>query len=309
MRRFGGIFSSFVVAGLAALSAPAQAEQMRVDGYYPAGSDEAANLRSIAVGNFAGDDGPQLSLLVGDALRAVQIDGRPWLTVLTGRFGRDGDGALDGQVRSRYAEQNITLNRSVCTAYDQYNNCTVRADQPVPCLRVTLYLRPDLRLTGRGGQLLWSFSQEGSRQAEFCPDYDDEPDFTAHVDTLLAEYARTIRYQLAPAHEGRNIRVMEGRGDLPRELRDTYRNAMRQTERDPAAACAIFTSLAPQAPTHPQLQHNNALCAEREGRWDQATDGYNRLLSVRSARTEAQGGLARIAAYRRARQQLERRGG
>lgn len=308
MGRFGSFFASLLGAVGVMTAIPAQAEQMRVDGYFPAGSDEAAMLRTIAVDNFSGEDGPSLALLVADRLREVRIDGQPWLSVMAGRFGRDAEAVLGGNVRTRFGEENINLSRNVCVSYDDYNNCLQRADQNVPCLRVTVFVRPELRLTRRGGQLLWSFSQEASRNAEYCPDYDDRPDFETSVNDLLGDYARQVRYALAPAHESRSIRVLEGRGDLPRELRDPYRNAMRLVERDPAAACAQFASLAPQAPTHPQLLHNTALCAEREGRWDDAASGYTRLQAMRGARSEAQAGLNRLAQYRRARSQLERRG-
>ena len=102
MRKSSGFLgaAALVCLGLAAL--PAKAEVMRVDGYFPAGSDEAAGLRSIAVANFAGQDGPQLSLLVADNLRAVQLDGQPWLAVLVGGRARDAEAVLDGNVRTRF---------------------------------------------------------------------------------------------------------------------------------------------------------------------------------------------------------------
>ena len=304
---FAGFFAGLAVAALGC-AAPAHAEQMRVDGYFPAASNEAAGLRSIAVENLSGDDGPRLSLLVADALREVRIDGQPWLSVLTGRFGRDAEGQLGGNLRTRFVENEITQRRNVCVAYDDYDNCVQRADQDVPCLQVTAYVRPDLRLTRRNGQLLWSFSQESSRSAEFCPELDDQPDFDAEIDAMLAEFARQIRYALAPAHEARSVRVMEGRGDLPRPLRDPYRNAMRLVERDPVAACAGFAALLPQAPAHHQLVFNNGLCAEQRGDYAEAERVYQQLAAGRGAAREGRDGLARIAQYRRARAQIEARG-
>lgn len=281
---------------------------MVVDGYIPAENGDAAMLRSIAVEDFSGQDGASLSLKVADALRDVRIDGRPWLQVLAGRFGRGGDAVLQGNVRTRIDENVIIQRRNVCTGYDQYDNCQAREDQDVECLRITATLRPELRLVGRGGQLLWSFSQNGNRSVEYCPDFDEQPDLDGPVDALLDEYARQIRYALAPAHESRSIRVMGGRDELPRPLRDTYRQAMRQTERDPAAACAIFASLLPQAPGHVQLVHNNALCAERAGDYAAAEQGYQQLATSRGAQREGREGLARIAQYRRGRAQVDARG-
>jgi hypothetical protein len=307
MGRTCGLFVGLVVAGLACAT-PAYAEQMRVDGYFPAGSDEAAMLRTLAVEDFSGEDGPRLSLRVADALREVRIDGQPWLSVLVGRFGRGGDAALQGDVRTRYDENVIMLRRNVCVSYDQYDNCQAREDQDVECLRVTANVQPELRLVGRGGQLVWRYSQQSSRSAEYCPDFDDQPDSDASIDEMLAEFTTQIRYALAPAHESRSIRVLGGRDELPRPLRDTYRNALRQTERDPTAACAIFASLLPQAPQHVQLVHNNALCAERAGDYARAEQGYQQLTSSRGAVREGREGLARIAQYRQGRAQIERRG-
>ena len=245
MGRTWGLLAGLVVSALACAT-PADAEQMRVDGYFPAGNDEAANFRTIAVEDFSGEDGPRLSLRVADALREVRIDGRPWLSVLVGRFGRGGDAALQGDVRTRYDENVIMLRRNVCVAYDAYNNCQQQQEQDVECLRVTANIQPELRLVGRGGQLVWRYSQQSSRNAEYCPDFDEQPDFDGYIDEMLAEFTTQIRYALAPAHESRSIRVLGGRDELPRPLRDSYRNALRQTERDPAAACAIFASLSPR---------------------------------------------------------------
>lgn len=306
MGRTWGLLAGLVVSALACAT-PAHAEQMRVDGYFPAGNDEAANFRTIAVEDFSGEDGPRLSLRVADALREVRIDGRPWLSVLVGRFGRGGDAALQGDVRTRYDENVIMLRRNVCVAYDAYNNCQQQQEQDVECLRVTANIQPELRLVGRGGQLVWRYSQQSSRNAEYCPDFDEQPDFDGYIDEMLAEFTTQIRYALAPAHESRSIRVLGGRDELPRPLRDSYRNALRQTERDPAAACAIFASLAPQAPQHVQLLHNNALCAERAGDYAAAERGYQQLTTSRGAQREGRDGLARIAQYRRGRAQIERR--
>lgn len=305
MRKAWGVFAGFLATVTVAV--PAAAEQVQINGYYPAANDEAAGLRSIAVTDFGGEDGPHVALAVADALREVQIGRQPWLTVLTGRRARDADGDLSGVVRTRFVEENITLSRNVCVTYDSYDNCTQRAQQQVPCLRVTAYLRPDLRLTGRGGQLIWRWSQEASRNAEYCPDYDQRPDFDQSFDEMAAEFARQIRYELAPSYQVRNVRVMEGRGDLPHPLRDPYRNAIRQTQRDMAGACAAFASLLPQAPAHQQLVFNNALCAEWRGDFDAALSGYNQLANGRGAAREGRDGLARIEAYRRAQAQIGRR--
>lgn len=308
MGRTWGLFAALVVSTLAS-AAPVRAEQMQIDVYIPAGNDEAATLRTIAVEDFSGDDGPRLSLAVADALRDVRIDGRPWLSVLAGRFGRGGDAALQGDVRTSIDENVIMQRRSVCVSYDQNDNCQAREDQDVECVRITATLRPDLRLVRRGGQLVWRFSQSGNRSIEFCPDFEEQPDLDGPIDELLAEFAGQIRYSLAPAHEGRSVRLLGGRDELPRPLREAYRNAMRVVERDPASACAIFATLAPQAPGHVQLAFNTALCAERAGDYARAEQGYQQLAGGRGAAREGRDGLTRIAQYRRGRAQIERRGG
>lgn len=308
MGKSGGFLSivTAVLLGLAAL--PAQAEVMRVDGYFPAASDEAANLRSIAVANFTGEDGPQLSLLVADNLRAVELGGQPWLAVLVGNRARDAEAVLGGNVRTRFVENPITQRRNVCIAYDSYNTCTERADQDFACLQVIAHVRPDLRLVRDDGRLMWSFSQENSRSAEYCPDLDATPDFEASIDQMHNEFSRTVRYALAPSYSSRDIRVLEGRGDLARLLRDPFRSAIRLVERDTNAACDAFAALLLQAPAHNKLGFNNALCAERRGDYAGAAEVYYRLANGRGAAREGREGLARIEQYRRARLQLERRG-
>ncbi len=54
------------------------AETLPVAGIYPAGSDEAATLHTIAVENFGGPRRPKPGLKLEDFLRDVYIFRRPW---------------------------------------------------------------------------------------------------------------------------------------------------------------------------------------------------------------------------------------
>ena len=292
---------------LAAFASPLHAETLRIAGYNPAASDEAAALRTIAVSDFSGHDGPSLSLLIADRLRQVELLGQPWFAVLVRDLAADADAVLDGHVQPRFSEASYNETRELCVERDDGGECIRREDVELECLRITATLRPELRLVRGDGLLLWSWSPERAEALSFCPGHDDRPDFEPAIERLLGQIAQEARFQLAPHYNERNVRVLESRRDLPRALRAPFRAAIRLVPSDPVGACAAFAQLLEQAPGHPSLIFNSGLCDEQAGDLDAAAAAYRRVLDDRNADDEAAAGLERIAARRRAAVQLHGR--
>lgn len=73
MRLISRLF--LTAAALGGLVAPARAEVLQVFWLAPAGNDRLAELRTLAVEEFGGNEGPALAIRIEDMLRGVSLDG------------------------------------------------------------------------------------------------------------------------------------------------------------------------------------------------------------------------------------------
>ncbi len=296
-----------LAAACCSLSAPAEAETLRISGIYPASSDEAALVEAIAVDRFAGPDGARLAFLVEDRLRDVSIGGQPWFTVLVPQLADEADAVLQGLVEPRFAESRFRGTRSVCAVEDDDGECIERRDVETDCLRVTASLAPEMRLVGYDGSLLWSSSAQRSSEVSYCPEFDQKPDFSDTINGWLEGIADETRANLAPRYRVQDIRIMESRRDLERATRNLFRDAIRMTEEDEGRACDMFEQLFAAHPEHPSLVFNAGLCAEQGGDFDLAAQRYRLALGNDQSDDEGEAGLRRIAERLRAERQLAER--
>lgn len=286
------------------LSGAARAETLRISGVYPAASDGAAALNTLSVEKFSGTDGPALSFRVADALREAQIDGEPYFTVLVEQLAGEADAVLTGHAEPRFSEQEYRGEREVCWTEDDRGRCTERREVELDCIRVTMTLRPEMRLVGYNGNVLWSSSIERSHQESFCPVLDSPPSADEPIARMVGEIADEIRYELAPSYRAQDIRIMERRRGLEGDARSEFRDAIRLTKTDEAAACAEFERLHAANPNHPSLSFNVGLCAEQRYDVDAAEAAYTFALQFEDSDDEAQAGLRRLEARMRADMQL-----
>lgn len=286
----------WVIAGLAlGLSAvPASAETLTISGYNPAASDAALEVQTIAVDRLRGVDGPRLALLASDRLRSASINGERWFTVLAASRADEADAVLEGFVEPRFSEQRFKEKREICWTEDAEGDCIEEREVELDCLRVTVSLRPELRLIARDGELLWANPMEESRQASFCPDFDDAPDADPLIDAMLESIAARLQGQFVPSFYRTTFRIMESRRGLEGDARDAFRDAVRLTKSDEDAACREFERLHGAYPDHDSLTFNVGLCAERDGRVDDAQAFYRQALASDRSDDEAQMGLSRI---------------
>ena len=153
-----------IALGLFAFSSASKAETLSVTAIYPAGSDAAASVRSIAVENFGGSDGPALSLKLEDLLRDVFIERRAWFRVVPALGGADADAILRGNATADVRRDKITLTRKRCQAYDEKKKCTEYKDVEVDCLRRTVTLNYAIRLVRWQGELLYRYDGAPQQQ-------------------------------------------------------------------------------------------------------------------------------------------------
>ena len=300
--RLAAALAGFVLA----ITTPAQAETLRISGFYPAASDDAAALRSIAVERFSGPDGERLSFLIEDRLRQIVFYDEPWLTVLVPELARDADAVLQGYASPRFAETAYTEERETCIARDDEGTCTERGMVQAECLRVNVSLRPSLRLIASNGRVIWSAEPNRAQDFLYCPAFDDRPQVDPTIDSWLEAIAGEARFALAPHYANRDIRIMESRSGLPRASRRPFADAIRLTEVDPGAACTAFMDLLAANPAHPSLTFNVGLCAEQRGDYAGADRHYGAARLFDTSDDEAGEGLSRVDQRRRADRQMSR---
>jgi hypothetical protein len=302
MKRF-----TVMIGAALALAAPAQAETLRISGIYPAGVDEAAALRSIAVEPFGGEDGQRLSFLIEDRLRQVNLHNQPWLAVLVPELGNDADAVLQGFAEPRFAESTYAEQRETCLVRAADGTCTQTGMIEARCRRVSVSLRPNLRLVAQDGRVIWNSEPSRTQDFGWCPKYDDPPQVDSAIDGWLEAIAGETRYALAPYAQSRDIRIMESRSGLPRDMRGGFSAAIRITESDPQAACSAFVDLLAANPANPSLTFNAGLCAEQRGDFAEAERYYGAARLFDTSDDEAGSGLSRISQRRRAEWQMMQR--
>ena len=128
---------------------------------------------------------------------------------------------------------------------------------------------------GRDGQVVYAASKVREDNDGGCED-----GFLAAADstlsTMVHSIAKEVRLDLAPHRDQYAVRVREDRAGLSPADADRFRDAVRLSKRDQAAACRAFAAFGASAPDHGPTLFNRALCAEAEGRYIEAGHLYVR---------------------------------
>lgn len=291
------------MAGALALSGAARGEVLPVAGVYPADSDGAAAMNAIAIENFGGPDGPDLAIRIGNALRAVDIDGKRYFRILAGGFAAEADGVLRGSGAAEVSRYRYTEKRDRCVSKEN-GKCVERRKEEVRCTRRTVELVPTIQLIARDGDVVHADIRPESIQDSRCED--DSPQ-SRTIEDMIRELSDRIanrtRAALAPNERHESIRVIEDRKGLSREDGDRFRNALRLTKTDAGAACRQWQLIAEANPDHVATAFNIGLCDEAAGDLDRAGEAYRRAARLSRDGAIAQG-LSRLDARARADRQL-----
>lgn len=292
----------FLLALAALAAAPAAAETLPVSGVYPAGSDAAAALQSIAIEPFGGVEGQALAIALGDELRGVAIDGKPYFRIVSASGSAEAtlQGALSVET---FRRDSYDKEREVCVERDEDDDCIKREKEKIPCWEAVVRLDSRIRLIDESGALLDAVDGPRERATRWCRD-EQRPSQDEAIRQLTDELARDVRHRFAPVQRLEDIRVMEERDGLARADRDPFRNAIRLTKQDPSLACDAFGALEASNTAHASVLFNIGLCVESRGELQAADDYYRRALSANAKADYAGAGLRRIGERRRADAQL-----
>ncbi len=310
-------------AATAALAATgAQAETLPVEGIYAAGTDAPSRARSIAIAGFAGRGGERLAFAIDTALRGAVIEGRPWFELTFSEpprgtsytYDRDADPAAyrDGAdaVMRGIAEvewrdrDDGTKDVEECAARDDRGKCSEKKTVTYPCRAREVTLRPEVRLVGREGDLLYGKGDQFTTSRRFCKDEKGAPNVDSMVEELARQFADAVRFDLAPSQRYEDIRVLESRSGMSKPDQTAFKAALKLTKNDVAGACRAFEALEATNPQNITVLFNIGLCRESEGALDDAAARYEAVLALSPRKLEPQEGLARIASRIRAERQL-----
>ena len=296
-----------VTAAMLLIGTNALAETLRIETIYPAGSDEAAAMRTIAIDRFTGREGRDFANRIEDRLADAAIDGEPLFTLIHRSQAENADAILDGEAWVRVTESEFSERRRVCVEEDEDGKCIRREKVDLACLRLAIDVGPRATLRSADGTILWSSQLSRNEVLSYCPDHDDEPLVAPVVDGALASAADDVRRALAPVQIIEDIRIMERRKGMARDVSRAFRDAVRMTKQDERAACDAFAALEPALGSHPSLLFNLGLCAEQIGDFATAETYYRQALVDKTSDDEAQTGLHRVDQSLVAERQLERR--
>lgn len=294
--------AAVVAAALCATAA--QAETLPVSGVYPAANDAAAALQTLAIDSFGGTDGQQLAIAIADRLRDARIDGEPYFRVLPAAASADAEAVIEGTASAETGRRDSGHRENeVCAERDEDRDCIRKEKVKVPCWDAVIRLDVAVRLVSIEGDLLHAVDGVEEQAKRYCRG-DDRPATEPLVRQLAARLADRLRGDLAPVQRLDDIRVMETRKGLSSDDSRAFREAVRLTKTNQAAACSAWSALEPLNPDHISILFNLGLCAESGGELEKARSYYDRALRADGDSAYAAQGLERIEAQRRAEKQL-----
>jgi hypothetical protein len=310
------------------LTVTAQAETLQVEGIYAAGEDGPSEVQLIAMGNFGGRSGDRVALAIEDQLRRASFEGQPYFDITFDSssgdryyyYDSDPGPAMQEQILVQggpeatmrgYVSTEVREERSgdkevtECVKRDDKDKCIEEKPVKYECYDMIVSLRPEVRLVTRDGRSLYSKSDYLTRSERYCADERRTPSVDSMVQSMVDQFASTVRYDMAPSYRSQGIRVLESRKGIAKADRKAFGNAIKLTKSDPVGACMAFEALEPGNPQDVSILFNIGLCRESDGNLEEAAERYRRVLAIEPGKDYAEDGLRRIASRRRAQRQLD----
>lgn len=275
------------------LSAPAAAETLWVEGIFAATAREASYLPTIGVDPLTGPVGEEVGIAIERQLQALDGSDVPHPRLVPPSLRPDG--MLTGATDIAVDDNDYVETRERCVEKKD-DKCVRRAKYRVRCTRRSVTLRVDLQLVRRrDDRTVYAGPKTRNDSGWWCEDSGSPVDVGLTASSLGESIAREVRGDLAPHRERYKVRVQEDRKALPHGLADRFRQAVRLTKTDQAAACGSFAEIDRQSPDHGSTVFNLALCAEAERRYALAGDLYARArVFAPQAGSEVSKGLGRV---------------
>lgn len=293
--RFG---SRAISAALLAVTAPAAAETLTVQGWYAAADPEASQVDSIAIDPVRAEDGFTLErFLERDLGRLRGPDGAPYFDLLASPNGTPApEGLVQADIDTRVSESRFT--RTVRECRDRsLTECddADKVDVQLPCRRRTLTTTVAFRLVALdANRVIVSRDYPNREEVSWCRGEEPPREVRTVVDSWLATASSEWSRRLAPRFDRDRIRIRESRSGMERALGEEVRALVRLTDRDPAAACAGWQRLAASGTPHATIAFNAALCLEQAGELDAALAAYQAVPSASRRESDLDAAVSRV---------------
>jgi tetratricopeptide (TPR) repeat protein len=298
--RSAQVIGSIAATAFFALANPAAAETLEINGLYPARFAEASQARTIRVEGLRGNAGEALRYELESRLAQVRVGEEPWFDVRLGRQQGDSEATLSGLADAQISENAYLERRSKCIERDENKTCVRKAEWSERCYSRSVILSAKIDLINSDRRRLYSERKIQSKYDSSC----SGPHMLISVDdavaSLLTQIADDISRDITPQYRRENIRVSEDRKYMPDGIAQQFKQAVKYTKSDPAAACQLWTSIDNQMPNLGPVIYNLALCAEQRNQFDKADALYSRAQGIMPDLKKAVAGPQRIQARRRA---------
>lgn len=319
---------SMGIAALLCTCSAASAETLTVAGVYAAKADIAPDIHTIAVEGFGGDAGQELSFLLTDLLQDVDVTEEPWFSFVpaatlaqigsiekqdsrilagvepSGAHSPQSIAVLRGTARSQTNDYETSSKKVKSCVEKEDGKCVERIVEVYECRDLTVSYSPSLRLIASDGALLYENSDYREATQTYCEDEDRIPDPGNMLASLAAQYAYSVRLEMAPQFRAERFRILESRKGLSKADRRKFKDAVRLTKSDPSAACQEFIKLESDNSKHVSILFNIGLCHESQDDLGDAREYYLRALSYEPGKNIALASLARIESRLAAERQI-----
>lgn len=161
---------ALVFLALSALPVSANAETLTIEGLYPAGSRQAAQLQSIAIIGVGGEDGEVFADSLEAELQDVRIDDRPYFKILGGRSnGNDAQAVFGGVLSSSVNDTYYEEKRDKCIKKDEQKKCIERKHWTVNCKTRVIRINASMRLLyTANNQIIYAAQKPNSISYDSC---------------------------------------------------------------------------------------------------------------------------------------------
>jgi len=273
--------TSIGFAAFAATAAPSLAETLVVYSTYAANEPDAALLERIAIDRFEGSEGEKFRKKLDKELRKIMVDGQPYFKIYSG-FANNIEGVFTGSIYVDVEESASTSQRRKCVARDGDGKCTDKDFVDVLCLNRTVVYSPNIQLENLlDGRIIKTWGKE-TRDSEIWCDGGSPSESVGEVTSKKAHaLLTTIRNDVAPNQKREKVKVLERKRGMEKDVKKRFKQAVKLTKKDPAAACAIWKEQQETVAAHSSILYNLGLCEEQAGRYEEAIALYEKADQLR----------------------------